>query len=299
VLPVSSAPLATYNSVSQCASVPGFEPVILTGRNLTATALLFDNFELPNFSYSTNVVGFVIARQSGGSPQVSDQLLLYSNFVNALFQDIVIPPGDYTNRFTVDPVTGVLKRIPAYIYTSGAPYQPTVNATAPLGLLYLSGTRNATVAYANPSDGVKMGIYRGVDGTGFGLLGDRTAGNDGQADFILDMKGNRIRVGTMLLMTNIPASTGVTIWGSNSIEPGTLTTNVNYAAAFSNSSLWTQISAPTNCAGGNVWTQIPATDQQTFWSFLRVNSAANVSNSFSVIEFMASSIQSVKQNMVP
>jgi hypothetical protein len=112
------------------------------------------------------------------------------------------------------------------------------------------------------------------------------------------MKANKIRMGQMLLMTNGLAVTGVQIFGSNAIEPLSLTAGI-VATTFNNTALWTQISAPTNAPGGNVWTSIQSTDTATYWSYLKVTYSGTVNNALSIIEFMNSTFQSKTLNMIP
>jgi hypothetical protein len=296
---VSSQPFETYTSVSQLARIPGINPVILTGRTVTATGLIFDNFLFPFANYTDQVLGFVIAKQLGSQPQDGDELLLYSGYINILLDSIVIPPGSYATQILVDTVNGVLKRIPAYRYFSGNSPVLANNAVAPKGIMYLAGIRNnLSNTYSNPADSVRVGAWRSSDGASLNVLYDRTAGNDGATNHVLDMKANKIRVGQMYLMTNTTALTGVQMFGSNAIEPLSLTAGT-VATAFNNNALWTQISAPTSAPGGNVWTAIQSTDTATYWSYLKIINTGNVSNAFSIIEFMSSTFQSKTLNMVP
>jgi hypothetical protein len=297
---VSAQPSETYTSVSQLARIPGINPVTLTGRIVTATGLIFDNFLFPFANYVDQVLGFVIAKQLGSQPQDGDELLLYSGYINILLDSIVIPPGSYASQILVDTVNGVLKRIPAYRYFSGSAPVLANGVVAPKGIMYLAGIRNNLAnTYANPADSVRVGAWRSSDGASLNGLYDRTASNDGSPNnHILDMKANKIRVGQMLLMTNGLAVPGVQIFGSNAIEPLSLVTGT-VATTFNNDALWTQISAATNAPGSNAWTSVQSTDTATYWSYLKITYSGTVNNALSIIEFMNSTFQSKTLNMVP
>jgi hypothetical protein len=300
VFPVSALPLQTYSTVSQVASVPGFVPVTLTNRQLTATGLFFDDFEFPFFNYSTNVIGYVIAKQAGGSSQASDPLLCFSSFINSLGDDITTPPDEYTNRFSIDPVRGVLERIPAYRYTSGATYIPLPDqANYPRGTLYMIGTRNNTVVFANPSDGLRLSLYK-ADGSGNSNLGDRTFGGSGEpVNMLVDCRTGAIRVGSLMLRTNVGAINQVELYGSNSIAELSLTSAALISGAYANAANWTLISnGSVNIAGNNVWSRVDSVDQQTFWKYLKIKSAGT-GDLVQGLEFLNSSYQSTKINMVP
>lgn len=295
VFPVSTIPLVSNTLSQDVSGVPGFLPVILTGRNLTATGWIFNDFEFPFFNYTTDTVGFVVSRLVGGSPSPADKLVLFCGFGNSLNQDIVQPPDSFTNSFSVDPVKGLLERIPVYRYTSGASYVPAP-AVVPQGTVYLAGTRNNTIAFANPTDASRMTAWRATDGSSVAALYDRTAGNDGQADHILDMRLNKLRVGAVLLRTNTPSITNVIVYGSNLIDPLSLTTGTTNAT-FNNASLWTALNAPISIPP-NTWGVVQSTDNTTFWSYLKISSS-NQANNIGIVEFLASTFQSRTLNMVP
>ena len=301
IFPVSSRPSQTAVVSSDVNSISGFIPVILTGRNLTSTGWFFNPFEFPAFTYTTDTVGYVISKLVGSSPSPGDRLVLYSGYGNSLGEDITLPPNSFANRFPIDPVRGLLERIDNFLYTSTAAASPAAApGVFPNGLVYLAGTNNNTIAFANPMapavpGNSRMYAWRNTDGSTHSGLYDRTLGNEGATDHIVDMRLNKIRPGTVVMRTN-SAATNVVISGSNTIEPLSITAGTANAIA-GNNNLWTPISTPANLASG-VWNSIQCTDSQTFWSYLRISSN-NAANWLSGIEYMASSYQSRTQNMVP
>lgn len=292
--PVSTIPAKSAVLSAETASVLGFNPVILTGRNLTATGWLFDSFSYPFFNYTVNTVGFCVARMVGGAPSSSDKLVCFNGYSNALDQDIVTPPGAFANSFAVLPPYGLLRQIPAYRYTSGNIPQPAA-AALPQGLMYLAGTRNNTFAWATPADNVRCSAWRATDGTSAGEFYNRSIANSLAPDHILDMRANRIRVGQIWMRCGTGLN-NVTWWGSNSIDEAELTAG-NTSAIYNDNSRWTQITNSTNLAA-NAWTGVTTTNNTTFWGHLKLNSA-NTNNTVQEIEFGASTFQSTSINMVP
>lgn len=292
--PVSEIPAKSAVLAADVANIPGFVPVVLTGRNLTATGWLFDNFSYPFFNYTTNTVGFCVARMISGAPSPSDKLVCFNGYTNALDQDIVTPPGAFANAFTVAAPYGLLRQVPAYRYTAGSIAQPAL-ATVPQGLMYLAGTRNNTVAWATPVDNTRCSVWRAIDGGNAGELYNRAIANTSTPDHILDMRTNRIRVGQIWVRCGV-ALNNVTWWGSNSIEEGEINSG-NTSAIYNDNSRWTQITNSVNLPAVT-WTLITTTNNTTFWGHLKFNSA-NTSNGVQEIEFGASTFQSTTINMAP
>lgn len=293
VFPVSSIPSANDTIAANVSAINGFAPVILQNRQLLATGLVFDSFQYPFFNYTVDTVGYCVARLVGSSPSPNDQLVCFNGYSNALDQDIVTPPGSFSNSFTVDPAKGVLQLIPAYRYTSGNLAVPAVNALAN-GSIYLAGTRNNTVAWAAVTD--RVFVWRAVDGANAGDLYDRVLNTAGTPDHILDMRQSRIRVEDILMRTSANSLNNVTWWGSNSIAEGELT-SANTNSIYNNNARWTQLTAAVNLPASQ-WTKVTTNDRITFWGHLKMNSA-NTNNSVQEIEFGRSTWQSPKANMVP
>jgi hypothetical protein len=217
-------------------------------------------------------------------------------YKNALDQDIVTPPGAFANSFSVDAVKGLLELVSVYRYTSGALGTPAA-AAYPQGLIYLAGTRNNTITFANPTLVPRMAVWRAINGTDLSPIYDRTNGSDGQTDHILDMRLNRIRLGKALMRTNGSAVAGATWWGSNSIEELSLTTT-NVPTLFADTGQWTQLTAASALAA-NVWTSMQSNDISTFWNYLKFSTSGNIANAIATIEFGESTYQSTTVNMVP
>lgn len=294
--PVSSIPSPSSVTTSEVNTVPGFEPVILQNRQLLSTGLVFSDFQYPFFNYTVDTVGYCVARLVGSAPSIADKLICFNGYQNALDQDIITPPGAFSNSFSLDPAKGVLELIPAYRYTSGALGTPAP-AAFPQGLIYLLGTRNNTIAFANPATDTRLYAWRASDGSLFNGIYDRTNGNDGALNHILDTRINRIRVGKILVRVNANALTGVTWYGSNSIPELSLTTGtVN--EVYNDTSEWTALTTPTNCPP-NAWTSLQSNDTTTFWNYLKYECTGNTNNSITTVEFSESTWQSTKINMVP
>jgi hypothetical protein len=296
VFPVSAIPSRSNVTSGNVSSVPGFVSVILTGRQTLATGLVFNAFNFPYFNYTVDTVGFCLARLVGSSPSPSDRLVAFSAYRNALDQDIVTPPGAFANSFNVDAIKGLLELVSVYRYTSANLGIPAP-ATFPLGLIYLAGTRNNTVTFANPVGATKMQAWRAADGSNLSGIYDRATGNDGQTDHILDMRLNRIRLGKALVRGNTNAFQGATWWGSNTIDELSLTA-ANTPTLFADSSKWTQLTTGVTIPA-NTWVSSQSNDNQTFWNYLKFSTDSNIANAVTVIEFGESTFQSTTVNMVP
>jgi hypothetical protein len=296
VYPVSSIPPKSNYSSADTNQVPGFIPVILTGRQSLATGLVFDAFNYPFFNYTVNTVGFCLARLVGSSPSPSDRLIAFSAYKNALDQDIVTPPGAFANSFSVDAIKGLLELVSVYRYTSTDLGTPAFTAF-PLGLIYLAGTRNNTVAFANPALVPRMAVWRATNGTDLSVIYDRTSGNDGQTDHILDMRLNRIRLGNALMRGNGNIVQGAKWWGSNSIDELSLNAT-NVPTLFADASKWTPLTSGVTIPV-NTWVSSQSSDNQTFWNYLKFSTDSNIANAITCVEFGASTFQSTTVNMVP
>lgn len=297
VFPVSAIPSQGASLSGDVSSVPGFTPIVLTGRNLLPTGLIFNDFSYPFFTYSVSTVGFCLSRLVGGTPSPSDRLVSFSAYSNALTQDIITPPGSFANSFTVDTIKGLLELVPVYRYTSTSLGVPAPGAF-PLGLMYLAGTRNATVSYANPISATRMAAWRATDGGSLAAIYDRTGGNDGLTDHILDMRMNRIRVGQFLVRANSGSAVPNAQWfGSNLIEELSITAG-NTAAIFADNSLWTPLTSVTTLPS-SIWSSMQSTNNQTFFKFLKFSTGNTVNNAIVTVEFGESTYESTTINMVP
>jgi hypothetical protein len=223
-------------------------------------------------------------------------LVAFCAYKNALDQDIITPPGAFANSFSVDTVKGLLELVSVYRYTSGGLGVPAP-AVFPQGLIYLAGTRNNTVAFANPAVVPRMAVWRATNGTDLSTVYDRVSGNDGQTDHILDMRLNRIRLGKALVRCNANAVAGATWWGSNSIDELSLTA-VNVPGIFADASKWTQLTASTALVV-NTWTSMQSNDISTFWNYLKFSTDTNIANAITTVELGESTFQSTTINMVP
>jgi hypothetical protein len=296
VFPVSTIPLRTNVTSSDVSTVPGFIPVILTGRQTLATGLVFSAFNYPYFNYTVDTVGFCLARLVGSSPSPSDRLVAFSAYRNALDQDIITPPGAFANSFNVDAIRGLLELVSVYRYTSANLGTPAP-AALPLGLIYLAGSRNNTVTFGNPLAAPRMIAWRATNGSDLANVYDRAIGNDGQTDHILDMRLNRIRLGKALVRGNANAFQGATWWGSNTIDELSLTA-ANTPTLFADSSKWTQLTTGVTIPA-NTWVSSQSNDNQTFWNYLKFSTDSNIANAVATIEFGESTFQSTTVNMVP
>jgi hypothetical protein len=102
-----------------------------------------------------------------------------------------------------------------------------------------------------------------------------------------------------MLRTNVGAINQVELYGSNSIAELSLTSAALISGAYANAANWTLISnGSVNIAGNNVWSRVDSVDQQTFWKYLKIKSAGT-GDLVQGLEFLNSSYQSTKINMVP
>lgn len=290
LVPVTATPLITNTTRANVAEVAGFTPVLLSNKVVSPSSLTFDDYTIPAFTYPLTVFGLVLVEKVGMSaPTSTDAVVSYVPFTNSLGQEFTASPGTFS--IPVDfGVDGAIKIQGVYRYSSGA-YVNGANGGLPNGIITLMGTRNNTVAFANPHNTTKLSVINGTGGL-VDTLTDRVNGNSiGSAVWGFDFLTGRIRV-TDLGVRSDNLAIPFTWHGSNNLTAGFT------AAGLVVSGDWTLLASGTTIA--NDWRILTSSDVTTFWRYLKLtpNSLSN-GQYYREVEFYNSTIESTTLNIVP
>jgi hypothetical protein len=260
----------------------GYQPVLLTGVNLTASKWTSDNITFPIYTFTSPVVGVVICKQLGGTPAPTDPILAYSDLSNSLSQSVNSGTGS-VNLFVDINTTGIVTYTNNYIYSSG---DNALDEAIPKGLIYMLGSNNNTGFYVNPITSAKIvsSTEAGSSSSGFdrSLVSPSTLRQNYGFDFTrFTVSADKIAV---YVMSN---SGNVILWGSNSPSA--------WNTAYSSNTGWTALTTATPLVA-NTWTTLTSTNTN-YWKYLRFSS--NTSDiSLQEIEFYNSFILSPTANMI-
>jgi hypothetical protein len=288
---VTAIPLITHSLRSDLAEPLGAAPVALTGKIYTATKLSFNNFNFPTFNYTSQLYGMVILQQIGAAPAPTDPLISYTSFRNSVGQNFIAPVGTYTIPVRFGPA-GAITINNVYRYTSGA-YITGANGGFPFGAIYLMGTKNNTIPYASPEGSSIFQTLGASSNAAANWLTDRAAGNGSFESAIgINFGTGRIRVGVFAIRDSATHGGGdidFNLYGSNDLAGGFSVGGINNAAN------WTALAAGVISGGAN-WYGVAATDQVSYWKYLKLTAPFNQTNFMTEIEFYESTIESISQD---
>jgi hypothetical protein len=287
---VTTQPSLTDTTVANLVltSAAGYTGQLLTNMVYTTQKWSFDNFSFPRYIFATlPPVGMVICKRIGASFASTDPVICYSDFVNAVAQVITGQVGVYvlSQQFMV---SGAISFTYRYQYTSGA-YAAGTGSGVPFGLIYLMGTANNTVSFANP---VPSKIISIATSTVNDLTPTNRIASGGliDKDLAFDFGARTVKVGDFGYLLGGASSQSVTIYGSNSL-PAWNTTEL------ANNSNWTAIASTTAATNNSVGWKLATSSSSTYWRYLRMSTQSAPMYMYE-IELYNSTILSPNQNMV-
>lgn len=292
---VTTAPVLGNSTVAnlELPTASGYAATPLTGLSYTSARWTFDSFNFPKYAFASVPVGVVICRRTGVVPASTDGVICYSDFNNSIGQVITLQVGTYILNLEFG-ISGAINFKNLYQYNSGA-YNSAV-AVIPPGLVGLIGTKNSTVAYANPfttlTSSQNLGLLGSATDIGTAAYTNKTI--EAVATFVrrysFDFGTLAVKPTTFGFVHRDALTKVVQLWGSNYIPAFD-------RASIDNSSFWTllgSVGSPLSIG----WNFISVSNP-TFWRYFKLMSSDNtVTLSLQEIEFYNSSVLSPTLNMV-
>lgn len=242
---VSAVPANTAITMADISSLLLSTAQVLTGTTYSSQTLNFADQTFNTRTYVSTHTGYVIAERIGASFSSTDPLIVYVPHANGLSQEITLPIGTYA--IPIDfPSGGLFATVNAWRYQAGA-YVNNAATYYNNGIIELIGTKNNTVAYANPTSGATPNIEYLVSGgtaTRAANLFARTNGiamdnTQPHAIMLRFRGGSDIMFGTGAQIgwngSAATATRSFRLWGSNLLSQGWVST------AIDDSANWTQL----------------------------------------------------------
>lgn len=308
---------AGYVSDLNKADYTGYLPIAVANRTYASGVLKFDDITFAkNTGASQNLVGFVLCKRLGASPDNADPVILYSALRQSNIS-VSIPLG--TNealKIFIDQTNGVLKTELRYLFISGTfvtPYDTN-------GMIYQLGTRNGAQAYVNPltgtarinkydgqgsgnlftSNGTSQHFDRGATESSPGFMPDQP-----NMMSILEFIDTRVRLFNSTLymrwefIVGGSVRVGFRLYGAKFLE------NLN-AATVNNLANWTELSPAVNVGNvnlnglQNITYSIPGiNDYYRYIGFFSGTSATSNEPLIREIEFYNATLASLTSNLAP
>jgi hypothetical protein len=272
---VTAVPVLGHSTVADLVlpTSGGYTSTPLGGLSYNATRWTFDSFNFPKYLFVSAPIGVVICKQSGGLPANTDGIICYSDFNNAIGQTILLSVGSYVVNLQFGS-NGAINFSYRYQYTSGA-YVNT--EPVPKGLIFLIGSKNNTIAYANPFTAANSISENNNNQAVLQTERSALSGQDFSRYLAYDFGSNiSIRPGTFGFWS-IGDYPGVEpqLWASNtmSLTDAAVTSNIN----------WTLLGSKVGPTNG--WNFITPTNT-SYWRYFKLATSNNANSMVSLkIEF--------------
>lgn len=282
---VTTAPVVGHSTVADLVlpTTSGYVSTPLTGLSYNSARWTFDSFSFPNYAFTSAPTGVVICKRAGASPANSDGIICYSDFNNSIGQVITLQIGAYVVNLQFGN-NGAINFTYRYQYNSGI---YVVGAPIPNGLIYLIGTKNNTVTFANP-------LAAAASNADFGNSNEFTDRVVGSVAFFarryaFNFGVNSIKPVTFGFIHRDAISKTIQLWGTNNL-PAFDATNID------DDSLWTSIGSITNPIAG--WNFITVANN-TYWQYFKLKSSdGTLTLSLQEIELYSSTALSPSVNFV-
>jgi hypothetical protein len=286
---VTTVPLLTHSTAADLVlpTTSGYASAALTGLSYNSTRWTFDSFSFPKYNFVTAPTGVAICKRAGTTPASTDRFICYSDFNNSIGQSINVQVGIYVVNLQFG-TNGAINFSYKYQYASGI-YANT--ETIPKGLIYLIGSRNNTITFADPEPAKIAKLPTGTSVT------NRNSA-DGPVNtgftFALDLNTFVIRPGTIGIYNFYPTTgiININIWDSNNLSN-------NFPSNYANTSLYTQLGNFSITTGWNYVMKTFDVNSTIFWRyFLFQITSLSSSLVINEVEFYNSSIIAPTLNMV-
>jgi hypothetical protein len=272
---VTSIPAISSTVVSSL-TIPtssGYTSTPLTGLSYNSTRWTFNTFSFPKYSFASIPTGVVICKRLSAVPSINDQVICYSDFNNSIGQAINLQVGGYVVNLQFGS-NGAINFSYRYQYSSGA-YINT--ETIPKGLIYLIGSKNNTVTFADPTPSKMVATGNSISITNRSTAG----GTSGTSRTILMDFGSLVIKPTTIGIF----SSGAATW---TVATSVSSDNISYTPIGSESVVF------------NFNFKLVTVSTSSYWKYLRItgNGTGGSLCDFVEIEFYNSSILSPTLNII-